>query len=96
MPESSSSFKRGRRKTGGRKKGTPNTAPVEGRSLCRQLVTDKEYQRRFRERFVKGELPAYLEGMIWHFAFGKPRQTDEVQVDEGPARLQVTVVPSRV
>ncbi len=91
------SFKKCRGKTGGRTKGTPNKGTAEGRALCRELVVDKEYQRRFRERFVRGELSANFEALVWHYAFGKPRQTEENQTEyEGPSELRITVVKSRV
>ena len=96
MAESNPSFKRGRRKTGGRKKGTPNKATTEARTLCRNLVSDEEYRRRFRDRFVKGQLPPRLESMVWQYAYGKPRQEEPVvDGDEGPTELRITVVPKR-
>ena len=96
MPKTGTSFKRGRQKTGGREKGTPNRTTTEARTLCRNLVSDEEYQHRFRDRFVKGQLPSHLESMVWQYAYGKPRQEEPtVDGDEGPSELRITVVDKR-
>ena len=65
---------KGSAKTGGRKKGTPNKATVEAKSLCRRLVQDEEYRRGFEQRLRSGELPPALEAMVWHYAWGKPKE----------------------
>lgn len=59
----------------GRPKGAKNHATLEAKALCSALVDDPEYQRRFRLRFVAGELPPALEAMVWHYGKGKPPET---------------------
>ena len=96
MPATKTSFKKGRQKSGGRKKGTPNSSTAEARTLCRNLVSDEEYQQRFRDRFVRGQLPSHLESMVWQYAYGKPRQEEPTfDGDEGPSELRITVVDKR-
>jgi len=63
------------KKTGGRTKGTPNKATREVKTFCASLLESARYQRQLRERVHKGTLPPALEAMLWHYAYGVPRQT---------------------
>jgi hypothetical protein len=72
---------KGTPKTGGRSKGTPNKATVEVRTLCQRLIEDPEYQTRFKARLLEGALPPGVEQMVWGYAYGKPKETVELQGD---------------
>lgn len=74
---------KGTPKTGGRAKGTPNKATVEVREVARRLVEDPEYQDRFKRRLLAGELAPGVEQMLWAYAYGKPKETIELQGNGG-------------
>jgi len=65
-------FRRGRRKTGGRVRGTPNRATADVRQFARQLVEDPLYVARLMTRMRSGNAGA-MEPLVWQYAYGKPR-----------------------
>jgi hypothetical protein len=72
-------FQKGRKKTGGRKKGTPNKASVEVRQLLSTALHDPVYQQRFVNRLRSGKLSPRLEEMAWAYVLGKPAQAVDVK-----------------
>src|SRR5688572_16922403 len=78
MAREDTQFARRRQKTGGRARGTPNRATVEGREFAMLLVNDPVYRANLRERLVAGRLPPGIEVMLWYYAHGKPRETVEL------------------
>jgi hypothetical protein len=66
------------RKTGGRRKGTPNKATVEAKTVCNRLVDDPVYQATLQRRLRAGKLAPAVECMLWHYAKGKPKEQIEV------------------
>lgn len=77
------------RKTGGRQKGTPNKYNADIGAVCRSLVNDEAYRTYFAHRLMVGQLPPQLEAMAWHYAYGKPPETLNL---EGSVDLRTTVV----
>src|SRR5689334_11711554 len=73
-------FQKGRPKTGGRKKGTPNRLPREFNEFCRELVSDPDYQDKVRQRAMKGRLHAGVEKEI--IERGAGRLADVVNVHQ--------------
>lgn len=71
----------------GRPKGRLNDATLEVRIAARALVEDPEYRENLRSRLVAGELPPPVECMLWHYAYGKPKETVAVEVTRGPVAL---------
>ena len=67
------------RKTGGRRKGTPNKVTAEARAVCAGA------RRRHVSQESDGPRPLApaVEAMLWHYAFGKPK--DSLDVTVGPA-----------
>ncbi len=61
----------------GRPRGAPNKATREVRALARRLVEDREYQAGVRRRLRAGEAGA-LEPLLWHYAYGKPKEAVEL------------------
>ena len=59
----------------GRPKGVANRATVEVKQMCSELVEDPQYRARLKERLWAGDLPPALECLIWHYAFGRPKET---------------------
>ncbi len=68
-------FKKGQ---GGRRTGTKNKATLEVQAFCRGLVEDEEYRKYFDHRFKVGQLPPQLEQLVWHYAYGKPIERQEI------------------
>ena len=71
------------RKTGGRRKGTPNKVTAEARIVCAAVLDDATYRTNLTARARAGTLAPAVEAMLWHYAFGKPR--DSLDVTVGPA-----------
>jgi hypothetical protein len=63
----------------GRPKGVPNKITAEAREVAQRLVEDEMYQDKFRKRLVAGELGPGVESMLWHYAYGKPKDVVEHQ-----------------
>jgi adenine C2-methylase RlmN of 23S rRNA A2503 and tRNA A37 len=63
----------------GRKSGVPNKATLEVKEFCRGLINDEIYQKKLRARMQSGKIPPAVEALMWHYAYGKPTETVEVQ-----------------
>ena len=71
-------FKKGHRKLGGRKKGTPNRITREVKEFLKEFVNSSEYQANLKTRILSGKaLPIEQLGIF--YAAGKPKE--QVQVD---------------
>ena len=62
----------------GRPPGLQNKATLEGRELAQALVKDPNYVKVLTEKLLAGELDTRLEVMLWHYAYGKPKETVDV------------------
>jgi hypothetical protein len=80
-----------RRKTGGRKKGTPNKATREVKQAAARLVEDRTYRANLRKRLQRGEAAPAVEVMLWHYAYGQPTKKVEL---EGKLSLEELVAGS--
>jgi len=81
------------RKTGGRKKGTPNKATADVRALCTKLLADADYVANFKQRLQEGKLAPHVEALLWHYAYGKPAEHIEVGGDDGgPVEVRFVLV----
>lgn len=78
MPANTSGLRRG----GGRPKGVPNRATREIKDLSRRLLEDEDYQAALRRRLLRGNAGA-VEPLLYHYAYGKPRETQDVNVSGG-------------
>lgn len=70
-------FQKGKKKTGGRKAGTPNKATVEIKELAQSLLEDPAYRKALTRRLRAGRAQR-IEELLYHYAYGKPLQTVEV------------------
>lgn len=57
----------------GRVKGVPNKVTKEVRDLALNLVHNPGYQAKFARAFIARRINRKLEEMVWHYAFGKPK-----------------------
>lgn len=80
----------------GRPAGVPNKATQEVKALCQRLVEDPVYQAGFVVRLNDGKLAPQLEALVWHYAYGKPKESVDVKVstanlDNLPEEEQIKV-----
>ncbi len=73
MPRNTSGLKRG---GGGRKPGVPNRATLEIREAAKSLIEDPGYLRSLKTRLKSGRAP-HMETLLFHYAYGKPKETME-------------------
>ena len=71
------------RKGKGRPRGSQNKATVDVRALAQGLVDDLEYRKRLKDRLLSGKMAPALETLLWHYAYGKPRDTLDITAPEG-------------
>ena len=65
-------------KRSGRPKGVPNRASADVRVRARALVEDPVYVLGLKKRILDGK-SVPIEIMLHHYAYGKPRETVEVE-----------------
>lgn len=51
---------------------------AEAREFARELLNSQVYRENLKLRLMAGDLPANLEAMLFHYAYGKPVETLEV------------------
>ena len=61
----------------GRTKGTPNKVTAEAKAVCAAIVDDPTYRKKLIARAKAGELAPAIEAMLWHYAYGKPKEQVE-------------------
>ena len=89
MPRNTSRLRKGGQP--GRKKGSKNKATIEIKELARRLVQDPEYLAALRERLIAGKLHGSVEALLWAYAYGKQRDTLDLNVSA--ERKTLIVVP---
>ena len=83
-------FHKGKAKTGGRTKGTRNKATLEIKAFALSILTRPKYQAHIRRLADHGKLPPHLETLLYHYAWGKPKEVMEhTGKDGGPLTVQV-------
>jgi len=70
----------------GRPKGVLNKTTREVRDLCRGLVEGPKYQKWLASQLEGGKLAPQLQQMIWYYAYGKPIQAVDVNMNFDPAK----------
>jgi hypothetical protein len=74
----------------------PNKATVEVRDLARSLVEDATYRKKLQADLRKrGNVKPAVECMLWYYAYGKPKQTVEVELPDVAAAFR-DMPPDRV
>lgn len=71
----------------GRPKGAKNKSTLEVAKIAGQLVDDPAYRKSLAQRLRDGKLPPAVETMLWHYRYGKPKETLKVEQDQ-PFRLE--------
>ena len=75
----------------GRPPGLVNKTTKEVREIATRLVEDGEYRSSLRMRLVSGTLAPAVESMLWHYAYGKPKETHVIE--GGPRALTFYELP---
>lgn len=76
----------------GRKKGVPNRATVEVKEAARAFLADPAGQAKLLEQYQRGKLHPSVLAMFYHYAFGKPAETVNLNSDD--AKPWVVVLPA--
>jgi len=65
----------------GRPKGVPNHVTPEIKELARRMLTDPEYLQALKVRLKRGSAQA-VEVQLYQFAYGKPKETIDMNVSD--------------
>ena len=72
----------------GRPKGSKNRQTLEAEAFARGIVESSAYRASLEARVEAGSLPPGVETMLWHYAYGKPKESLEVSGDaDAPLRV---------
>jgi len=77
-------FRKGRAKTGGRRRGTPNRATRAAKEFLAEIIERADVQDAIRDRMLKGDTAAFFRAV--EHVIGKPRQSVDV-AQTGPITL---------
>lgn len=72
----------------GRKPGVPNKVTREVKDLARRIIEDAHVQARMVLDARRGRLAPPVMTMLFHYAYGKPKENVEVKVLE---QLRITI-----
>ena len=73
----------------GRKKGVPNKVTQDVREFAQRFIDDEDYKASLKRRILRGDA-AHMETLIWHYRFGKPKDTLDVNLAElTPLRIVI-------
>jgi hypothetical protein len=70
------------KKTGGRKKGTPNKRSAEIATYAKGVMEDPKVQAMILAQAQNGTLPAPLVQMLCAYAYGRPHERIEHSMDQ--------------
>lgn len=74
----------------GRPKGALNKVTLEIRTISRAMVTDPAYLAKLQSDFRRRKVAPAIEALFWHYGFGKPKET--VQIEGGDAPVKFTLM----
>lgn len=67
----------------------------EGQAFARRILQSAAYRQTLEKRAIDGTLPAAVETMLWHYAYGKPPETINVSVQEDLSQLTTEQLRTR-
>lgn len=73
---------------GGRPKGIPNKATRDIKAFSRNFLESPAYIASLQQRILAGDAPQ-VEQLLFHYGYGKPKDT--VAVEGGPLPLPLVV-----
>lgn len=77
MAKTRTSFTKGHKKLGGRRKGVPNIVTLEHKQFCQKFLESSEYRQSAMKRMLKGKAP-HLESLALGYAYGQPKRELEI------------------
>ena len=79
----------------GRPPGSVNKATARVRTVAQLIVEDEEYLKMLKLRIKSGDAP-HMEILMWHYAYGKPKDNIEVSGEVQIGRVvREIVIPKR-
>jgi hypothetical protein len=70
--------------------GVTHFTRYECATWFRDIATSEEYRENFKRRWLSGTLPPALEVLALHYAFGKPTEHVNLNVQSGPDFSQLS------
>lgn len=82
------SFKKGGKPGPGRPKGLLNKTTQAAQDFARGIVESADYRAALQAKVRAGTLAPAVESMLWHYAYGKPKESIEISGDQAkPLRV---------
>jgi hypothetical protein len=75
----------------GKRKGVPNKVTREAKALAKSIVEDAEVQAKLLSQARLGKLAPPVMAMLFHYAYGKPKETVAVEGMSEPKRLVILI-----
>lgn len=79
----------------GRPKGVPNKVTLEIREAARQFVEDPAGQAKLLEQYQQGNLNPSVLQMLYHYAYGKPKDAIELKGGIAIAKVARVIIAGR-
>lgn len=79
----------------GRPKGVPNKVTLEVREAARQFVEDPVGQAKLLEQYQQGSMNPTVLQMLYHYAYGKPKDTLELQGGVAVTQVARVIIAGR-
>jgi len=79
-------FRKGKPKTGGRKRGTSNKATPEIKEFARSLLESPNYRASLKKRVICGKAPK-IEELLYHYAYGRPVERTDITGEDGAIKI---------
>jgi hypothetical protein len=70
----------------------PVDLKLAAETFAKQILSSAEYRSSLQRRVVMDELPPAVETMLWHFAYGKPKERIEHTGKDGQPIETITEV----
>ena len=80
------SFRPGKPKTGGRKRGTTNKATHDIKEFARSVLESPNYRASLMKRLICGTAPK-IEEILYQYAYGKPRERTDITGEDGAIKI---------
>lgn len=70
----------------GRPKGSVNKTTRDAKMLATEFVENEAYRASLTRRLNNGKAP-HMETLLWHYAYGKPKETTSLEFPAGGVLL---------